>query len=174
MSWTEFWYNTSFHTSLQYTPFKVVYGLEPPSLLKFEEGSTANVELEQMLKDRDDVLEDVRTHLLKAQSRMKDNAGKHRRELDLTIGSMVFLKLRSYSQQSIHRRTCQKLAAKPFGPFKVLQRIGKVAYKLRLPEGSKVYHVFHISQLKHVLGHCQQVSLLPLLSNPEEELVIEL
>lgn len=72
----------------------------------------------------------VRQHLLRAQDRMKKQADKRRVERQFVVGDMVFLKLQPYVQSSIAPRANHKLAYKFFGPYRVMERIGKVAYRL--------------------------------------------
>lgn len=55
----------------------------------------------------------------------------------------------------------------------MLDRIGKVAYRLRLLEGSKIHNDFHVSQLKPVLGNNQKVIELPTTLTSEDEVVVE-
>lgn len=67
----------------------------------------------------------------------------------------------------------QKLAAKYYGPFEVLEKIGQTAYRLRLLLDLKIHHVFHISQLKHVLGNHHEVNQLPKAIDTTEKMVTE-
>ena len=159
--WAEFSYNTSPHTSTKISPFKAVYGREPPHVTRAPKGITAVGSLEDMLQDRDAVLDDLQVNLVRAQQRMKYFADKNRTEVEFQVGDEVFLKLQPYRQKSLAKRPFEKLAPRYYGPFPVIQRIGPTAYKLHLPVGSKVHPVFHVSQLKKVIGSAPVNPTLP-------------
>lgn len=150
-----------FHTLLKATPFQVVYGREPPAIVRLEEGLTTDSELETPLREMDFMLEKLKCNLLRAQALMKKSEFLHRRDVEFKAGSRVYLKLKLYKQQSIHRRVCQKLYAKFFGPFEVLERMGKAAYKLVLLPSSKIHIVFHVYQLKAIVGSGTVVNPIP-------------
>jgi len=92
---------------------------------------------------------------------MKRHADKHRSERCFAVGDWVFLKLQPYVQSSLTNHAHQKLAFRFFGPFRILERIGAVAYRLELPPNSAIHPVFHVSQLKKSPGAGSAVASLP-------------
>lgn len=64
---------------------------------------------------------------------MKDHADKKRYAQEFQVGYLVYLKLQPYVQLSVARRSNHKLSFKYFEPYKILQKVGKMAYKLELP-----------------------------------------
>jgi hypothetical protein len=89
---------------------------------------------------------------------MKVQADKHKSERQFKVGDYVYLRLQPYVQTLVERRSSQKLGFKFFGPYLVLQRVGKVAYKLQLPLASRIHPVVHVSQLKKGLKPTDEVS----------------
>jgi hypothetical protein len=148
LAMAEFWYNSSYHTSLGCSPFQALYGIEPNFGALPNLGVKATPTIKEMAEERQGFLQLLKDHLLRAQARIKAYADKHRTEREFQVGNDALLKLQPYAQTSVINRPCAKLAFKFFGPFKILERIGEVAYKLQLPQDCSVHPVFHVSQLK--------------------------
>ena len=84
---------------------------------------------------------------------MKQQANQHCSERSFDVGYWVFLRLQPYKQMSLKQaKKDNKLSPKYYGPYKVLQNIGTMAYKLELLASSQVHPIFHVLCLKKVIG----------------------
>ena len=61
-------------------------------------------------------------------------------------------RLNPYKQTSLKRNGEEKINPRYYGPYKVIQKIGEVAYELEILKGSKIHNVFHVSCLKKYIG----------------------
>ena len=102
-----------------------------------------------------------------ARNRMKQQADQKRSEREFAVGDWVYLRLQPYKQTSIKRGGKHKLSPKFYGPYKILRRVGEVAYVLELPKSSKIHNTFHVSSLKRVVG--QKVTVQTELPELDEE-----
>nr|KYP56597.1 hypothetical protein KK1_002841 [Cajanus cajan] len=93
---------------------------------------------------------------------MKHYADTKRRDMSYDVGDLVYVRLRPYRQQSLSDSTYHKLSKRFYGPYKILARIGTVAYQLDLPAESKIHPVFHCSLLKRHHGPAPDTNPIPL------------
>jgi len=105
---------------------------------------------------------------------MKQQADQHRSERSFDVGDQVFLWLQPYKQMSLKQaKKDNKLSPKYYGPYKVLQKIGTMVYKLELPAASRVHLVFHVSCLKKVICDKLLVQKILLELDKEGKIILE-
>ncbi|GKA27469.1 putative reverse transcriptase domain-containing protein [Tanacetum coccineum] len=148
----EFSYNNSYHSSIRCAPFEALYGRKcrsPVLWAEIGEGSMIGPEL--VLETIDKVVL-IKEKLKAARDRQKSYADKRRKPLEFEVGDRVLLKVSPW-KGVVRFRKKGKLAPRYVGPFEILERIGLVAYRLRLPEElSSVHDTFHVSNLKKCLA----------------------
>nr|KYP46008.1 Retrotransposable element Tf2 [Cajanus cajan] len=127
------------------TPFQALYGIEPPLLIKARTIPSKVEAVNQLNEQRDQMLQELKQNLLKAQDQMHSYANKHRRLVEFEVGDWVYLKLQPYRLRSLAKRPNEKLASRFYGPFQIISKVGAAAYKLELPAHSKIHPVFHVS-----------------------------
>jgi hypothetical protein len=90
----------------------------------------------------------VRENLKVAQSRQKSYADAKRKDVSFEVGDHVYLKVSPLrGTKKFHIRG--KLSPRYVGPYPIMSRVRKVAYRLELPpELTGVHPVFHVSQLR--------------------------
>lgn len=153
LTMAEFWFNTNFHTATKFIPFEALYGFPPPGMVDYILGTTRVEVVDTYLSHRVEVLKLLKQNLHVAQERMKLQADKHRVERSFAVGSWVYLRLQPYKQKSLDFKGFWKLSPRFYGPFRAIQQVGIVAYKLELPPKAKMLPISCVSCLKLKLGH---------------------
>lgn len=121
-------------------------------MLPYEPGSTQVQAVDEDLKDRHFIHKLVQENLKEAQVRMKMFAGCKRIDHEFEEGDKVYVRLRPYRQMSVAVKRNLKLSPRYYGPYMVIQKIRKMAYKLDLPSDSQIFPIFHVFCLKKTIG----------------------
>ena len=132
--------------STGYSPFFLVYGYHPVlpvELLKGDEST--NVEtVSKFLQRTQEVWRSARMQMEKAVVAQKKYYDQKHRDVQFAVGDSVLLSTQNLRLKGIPH----KLQRKFCGPYKVLEKIGTQAYRLRLPDTWRIHPVFHVSLLK--------------------------
>ncbi|GJY99405.1 retrovirus-related pol polyprotein from transposon 17.6 [Tanacetum coccineum] len=152
LSLAELWYNSNYHTSIQTTTFETVYGIAPPVHVPYLGGLSKVEVVDRTLKYREEFIQTLKFHLLRAQNRMKQQANKGRSERNFKVGDWVLLKLQHHRQVTMRIGKQHKFSPKYYRPFKVIAKVGQVSYQLELNSQAQIHNVFHVSQLKGYKG----------------------
>ena len=167
----EFAYNNSIHASTGVTPFFAMHGFHPRMEDHIPEGAELDV---PAAKDRIESVLVMRKELeARWQEAVKTQAtyyDEKRTPRNYAVGQQVWL-----SAQNIRTtRPNRKLDFKRHGPFRILDAVGKQAYRLELPKSMNIHPVFHVSLLEPYVGSNRtEDAPPPVLVEDEEEYEVE-
>jgi hypothetical protein len=153
--------------SIGMTPFREFYRCDAPSFVELQFGDNRAPKAKDRIQESHDILKALKDNLQTTKNQQKLYADRHRVEHTFEVGNLVFLRLQPYIQYSLNKSRVENLKPCLYGPYRVVWRVGEVAYELELLEGRKIQNMFHVSCLKKALG--KQVTTSPDLPPLDEE-----
>nr|GFB65052.1 DNA/RNA polymerase superfamily protein [Tanacetum cinerariifolium] len=149
----EFAYNNSWHASIKCAPFEMLYGRKCRAPICWDQVGECVIEGPKMIEVTNEKVAVAKEKLKEARTRQKSYANKHHRSIEFQPGDRIFLKV-SPARGVRCFGIKGKLSPRFIGPFEILDRVGKVLYRLALPpQLSHVHNVFHVSLLRGYKYH---------------------
>jgi hypothetical protein len=154
------------------TPFRALYGYDAPTLVDLVFRESKAPKAKDWIIESQEILKLLKENRQMVQNQKKISVDRHRIECSFEVGDLVFLRLQPYRLSSLKESGAENRKPRFYGPYRIMHRVGEVAYKLKLLEGSKIHNVFHVSYLKNVVR--QFISTLEDLPPLDEEGQLEL
>ncbi|GKD39029.1 hypothetical protein Tco_1259236 [Tanacetum coccineum] len=105
-----------------------------------------------MIRKMTEKIIQIKNRLLTTRIHQKSYADRRIKPLEFKVGDMVLLKVSPW-KGAVRFRKRKKLSPRYIRPFKILARVGPVAYTLELPEELKwIHNTFQVSNLKKSLA----------------------
>ncbi|GKD05262.1 putative reverse transcriptase domain-containing protein [Tanacetum coccineum] len=144
----EFSYNNSYHVSIKAAPFEALYDQNCHSLVCWAEVGQVQLTSPEMDQETTEKFIQIKQRMQAARDRQKSYVDLKRKPMEFQVRDRVMLKVSPW-KGVIRLGKRGKLNLRYVEPFKVLEKIKTVAYKLELPqELSRVHNTFHVSNLK--------------------------
>ncbi|GJV11153.1 putative reverse transcriptase domain-containing protein [Tanacetum coccineum] len=144
----EFSCNNSYHASIKVAPFEALYGRKCRSPVCWAEVGQVQLTGPKTVQETTEKVIHIKQRMQAARDRQKSYADLKRKPMEFQVEDWVMLKV-SPCKVVVRFGKRGKLNPRCVGPFKVLDKVGSVAYKLELPqELSGVHNTFHVSNLK--------------------------
>jgi transposase InsO family protein len=157
LPYAEFAYNNSRNATTGLTPFFALYGYNPDISICEGRPKDDIPAASERLAELQRVRKEMESAWSKAVATQATYYNRHRTPKSFAVGDMVYL----VGKNIRTRRPSKKLDYKKFGPYKVLETIGKQAYRLDLPNTLRVHDVFHVSLLEMARARSGQVTTTP-------------
>ncbi|GJV51966.1 putative reverse transcriptase domain-containing protein, partial [Tanacetum coccineum] len=149
----EFSYNNSYHTSIKAAPFEALYSHKCRSPVCWAEVGDAQLTSPEIIHETTEKIIQIKKCIQATRDRQKSYADKRRKPLEFEVGDKVMLKVSPW--KGVIRFGKQgKLNPRYIGPFKILAKVGTVAYRIEIPQQlSRVHSTFHVSNLKKCFSY---------------------
>ncbi|GJX03834.1 putative reverse transcriptase domain-containing protein [Tanacetum coccineum] len=144
----EFSYNNSYYASIKAAPFEALYGRKCHSPVCWAKVGEVQLTGPEIVQETTEKIVQIKQRMQASRDRQKSYANLKRKPMDFQVGDKVMLKVSPW-KGVVRFGKRGKLNPRYVGSFKVLEKVGSVAYKLKLPqELSRVHNTFHVSNLK--------------------------
>ncbi|GJX94432.1 putative reverse transcriptase domain-containing protein [Tanacetum coccineum] len=148
----DFSYNNSYHTSIKAAPFEALYGRKCRSPVCWAEVGDAQLTGPAIIHETTEKIVQIKSRIQAARDRQKSYANIRRKPMVFQVGDRVMLKVSPW-KRIVRFGKWRKLNPRYVGPFKVVERVKTISYKLELPQQlRRVHNTFHVSNLKKCLS----------------------
>ncbi|GJS96303.1 putative reverse transcriptase domain-containing protein [Tanacetum coccineum] len=128
----EFSYNNSYHASIKAAPFEALYGRKCRSPVCWAEVGQVQLTGPELVQETTERIIQIKQRIQTARDRQKSYADLKRKPMEFQVGDKVMLKVSPW-KGVVRFGKQEKLNPRYVGPFKVLKKVGAVAYNLELP-----------------------------------------